>query len=107
MKKIALGCDHGGLDIKNAVRDYLESEKIAYTDFGTFNTDSVDYPEFAFLLFGEDIPEDMTIPMFFHGEMFEAGKAIEHVSLLDLAPTIADIMQVPYAREWEGKSLVK
>ncbi len=47
MRKIALGCDHGGLDIKNAVRDYLESQKIAYTDFGTFNTDSVDYPEYA------------------------------------------------------------
>ena len=47
MKKIAIGCDHGGLDIKNAVIDYLGEKKIAYTDFGTFNTDSVDYPEYA------------------------------------------------------------
>lgn len=45
--RIALGCDHGGLDIKSSVRDYLEEKKISYTDFGTFNTDSVDYPEYA------------------------------------------------------------
>ncbi len=47
MKRIAIGCDHGGLDIKNAVIDYLEENKISYTDYGTFNTDSVDYPEYA------------------------------------------------------------
>lgn len=47
MKRIAIGCDHGGLDIKNAVIDYLEEKKISYTDYGTFNTDSVDYPEYA------------------------------------------------------------
>jgi len=56
---------------------------------------------------GSDMPEDMTIPMFFYGKEFEAGKALENVSILDLAPTVADIMGVPYAREWEGRSLVK
>lgn len=54
---------------------------------------------------GTDMPEDMTIPMFFVGENFEAGKAIENVSILDLAPTIADIMGASAPREWEGKSL--
>ena len=52
------------------------------------------------------MPEDMTIPMFFMGKEFEAGKAIENVSILDLAPTIAKIMNVPAAREWEGKALI-
>ena len=54
---------------------------------------------------GTDMPEDMTIPMFFIGPDFEAGKAIADVSLLDLAPTIADVMGVLPAPEWEGKSL--
>lgn len=44
---IALGADHGGFKIKEAVRMYLESEKIEYKDFGTFNEESVDYPVFA------------------------------------------------------------
>jgi hypothetical protein len=56
---------------------------------------------------GSDIPEDMTIPMFFIGDGFEAGKKLENVSIMDIAPTIADIMSVVPAPEWEGKSLVR
>ena len=50
--------------------------------------------------------EDMTIPMFFYGPQFEPGREIRGVSILDIAPTIADIMGVAPAKEWEGKSLV-
>ena len=56
---------------------------------------------------GSDLPEDMTIPMFFIGKRFEAGKKLENIGILDIAPTIADIMGVTPAREWEGKSLAK
>ena len=45
---IALGCDHGGLNIKNAVIKYLEEKGIKYKDFGCFTEESVDYPEYAF-----------------------------------------------------------
>ena len=45
---IALGCDHGGLNIKNAVIKYLEEKGIEYKDFGCFTEESVDYPEYAF-----------------------------------------------------------
>lgn len=45
---IALGCDHGGLNIKNAVIKYLEEKRIEYKDFGCFTEESVDYPEYAF-----------------------------------------------------------
>lgn len=45
---IALGCDHGGLDIKNAVIDYLREKGIEYRDYGCFTSESVDYPEFAY-----------------------------------------------------------
>ena len=54
---------------------------------------------------GSEMPEDMTIPMFFLGTHFEAGKELHGVSLLDLAPTIAHILGVAAAPEWEGKSL--
>lgn len=46
--KIALGCDHGGFEIKNAIIDYLNEKGIEYTDFGCYSTDSVDYPVFAY-----------------------------------------------------------
>lgn len=45
---IAIGCDHGGLNIKNAVIKYFEENKIEYKDFGCFTEDSVDYPEYAY-----------------------------------------------------------
>ena len=56
---------------------------------------------------GSELPEDMTIPMFFFGKHFEPGKQLSGVSILDLAPTIADIMGVPAAEEWEGSSLIR
>lgn len=41
---IALGCDHGGLDLKKVVMDYLDSQNIEYRDFGTYTSESCDYP---------------------------------------------------------------
>jgi ribose 5-phosphate isomerase B len=47
---IGLGCDHGGLELKNEVIKYLESQGIEYKDFGTKTSDSVDYPTYAKLV---------------------------------------------------------
>ena len=55
---------------------------------------------------GSDCHEDTTIPMFFIGDSFEAGKVFENVSILDIAPTCADVLGVIPAPEWEGKSLI-
>ncbi|MGN0454029.1 MAG: ribose 5-phosphate isomerase B [Ruminococcus sp.] len=46
--KIALGCDHGGLNLKSAVIKYLEKNNIRYEDFGCYDENSVDYPVFAY-----------------------------------------------------------
>ena len=56
---------------------------------------------------GSNLPEDMTIPQFFLGKRFTPGKVLEDISILDIAPTIADIMSVPKAPEWEGRSLAE
>ncbi len=47
--KIAVACDHGGLKLKNAVIKYLEKNGHSVKDFGTYTTDSCDYPDFAVL----------------------------------------------------------
>ena len=44
---VAIGCDHAGFDCKEDLISFLEGEMVAYKDFGTFNKDSVDYPDFA------------------------------------------------------------
>ena len=55
---------------------------------------------------GTELPEDMIIPMIFHGPEFEANKELENVTILDIAPTVASVMGVEIPREWEGKSLI-
>ena len=45
--KIAVGCDHGGLSLKNAVIEYVKTLGHEVQDFGTYTTDSCDYPDFA------------------------------------------------------------
>lgn len=46
--KIALGCDHGGINIKNAVIEMLKENNIEYKDFGCYDEQSVDYPIYAY-----------------------------------------------------------
>ena len=44
---IVLGSDHGGLDLKEAVKELLKRRGIDFEDCGTDNGDSVDYPDFG------------------------------------------------------------
>lgn len=55
---------------------------------------------------GSTLPEDMTVPFFFCGSEFSAGKEVEGLSLLDIAPTIAKIMGIEPEPEWEGHSVI-
>ena len=45
--KIAIGCDHGALELKNALLPHLLSKGYEPVDFGTYTSTSCDYPEFA------------------------------------------------------------
>lgn len=45
--KIAIGNDHAGTDYKNQIVKYLESRDIEVVNYGTNETDSVDYPDFV------------------------------------------------------------
>ena len=44
---LALGCDHGGIELKEKVMAYLDKSGIAYKDFGCYSKDSCDYPVFG------------------------------------------------------------
>lgn len=45
--KIAVACDHGGLDLKNKIVEYLKSEGHEVIDEGTYTKNSCDYPVYA------------------------------------------------------------
>lgn len=45
--RIALGCDHRGLELKQAIIGLLDELGHDYQDFGGYSTDPVDYPDIA------------------------------------------------------------
>lgn len=47
MTKVAIGCDHGGIVLKDAVVSVLTDLGAEIVDFGTMTDQSVDYPEFG------------------------------------------------------------
>lgn len=47
MKKIAVGCDHGGIVLKDSVISTLKELGAEVIDLGCYSTESVDYPEYG------------------------------------------------------------
>jgi ribose 5-phosphate isomerase B len=45
--RIAIGCDHWGVELKQTIIKLLTDSGHSYEDFGCYTTDSVDYPDFA------------------------------------------------------------
>ena len=43
--KIAIAADHGGLNLKNKIKEYLKANGYGISDFGTDSAESCDYPD--------------------------------------------------------------
>lgn len=52
---IVIGSDHGGFELKNHIKKFLEENNIEYNDIGCYSEESVDYPDIAEKLCGEII----------------------------------------------------
>ncbi len=48
--QIGLACDHGGYELKEELKAFLKSLGIEPIDMGSFNQESVDYPDFGILV---------------------------------------------------------
>lgn len=44
---IAIGCDHGGYELKKEILQHLDKQGIEYVDFGTDSLEATDYPIYA------------------------------------------------------------
>ena len=54
---------------------------------------------------GTEMPEDMTIPVFILGKDFKASEVLANVSIKDIAPTVAKLLNTESDDDWEGKAL--
>ena len=50
VSKVAIASDHGGFELKQKIIKLLAELKIEYQDFGSYTEESVDYPDYAFLV---------------------------------------------------------
>lgn len=48
--KVIIGSDHGGFEMKEEIKKFLEEQGIHVHDYGTYSTQSVDYPDVALLV---------------------------------------------------------
>ena len=46
--KLAIGCDHGGFDLKTALIAYLKEQGHEIKDYGCYDKSSIDYPDYIF-----------------------------------------------------------
>ena len=60
--KIAIGCDHGGFNLKGKVIEYLKSRNIEFKDYGIYTFESSDYPIVA-----KAVSEDVAAKKFDRG----------------------------------------
>lgn len=47
MPKLAIGADHAGFEMKEALKKWLQQNGFELKDYGTHSTESADYPDFA------------------------------------------------------------
>lgn len=55
---VYIGCDHGGLELKRAIVEYILSTGEKVEDVGTYTTDSVDYPDYGFAVAEKTVKDD-------------------------------------------------
>ena len=48
IRKIYIGSDHAGFELKEKIKKYLKERRLRFEDLGTHSSESVDYPDYAF-----------------------------------------------------------
>jgi len=48
IRKIYIGSDHAGFELKEKIKKYLKERRLRFEDLGTYSSESVDYPDYAF-----------------------------------------------------------
>ena len=103
--KIALGSDHGGLNLKKQIIMHLESKNIEVTDFGTYTEDSCDYPDYALKVAEEVVAEKFELGILICGTGIGIGIAANKVPGIRAA-LCSDTFSAHAAREHNNANIL-
>ena len=78
--RVALGSDHGGYELKEAIRKHLEAQGLEVQDLGTHSTDSVDYPKYGFSVGSAIIKEEADLGIAICGTGQGIAMAVNKIS---------------------------
>jgi RpiB/LacA/LacB family sugar-phosphate isomerase len=102
---IAVGADHGGYEVKEAIRKMLSDEGRKVKDFGTFSSESVDYPDFALKVAESVASGESCTGIIVDGAGFSSAMVANKVPGI-LAATCWDILTAKLAREHVGANVM-
>lgn len=95
--KIAIGCDHGGFEHKNAIAEHLKERGFEVTDFGIYENRSVDYPEIALKVANSVAAGENTLGILVCGTGIGMSMAANKVNGIRAA-AVSDHFSVKYTR---------
>ena len=95
--KIAIGCDHGGFEHKNAIAEHLKERGFEVTDFGIHENKSVDYPEIALKLANSVAAGENTLGILVCGTGIGMSMAANKVNGIRAA-AVSDHFSAKYTR---------
>ncbi|KIE50539.1 MAG: ribose 5-phosphate isomerase B [Acidimicrobiaceae bacterium] len=104
-EKIATGCDHGGLTLKNKLIEYLEELGYEVEDFGTTTHDRVDYPDYGAAVGRAVASGRANLGLLVCGSGIGIGIAANKISGVRAA-TVHDVTSAHLAREHNDANII-
>ena len=102
---IALGADHGGVAMKNAIAEHLRAAGFPVTDLGTNSTEAVDYPDFAVAVARAVVSKKATFGIMVDGAGIGSCMAANKVAGVRAA-MCHDVTTAGNAREHNGANVL-
>jgi ribose 5-phosphate isomerase B len=103
--KIALGCDHTGVDAKNEIIKFLKEKSYKITDAGAYTKESCDYPDFAFLVAKAVVLKEADLGIIFDATGIPSAIAANKVPGIRAA-TLYDVASAKSAREHNDANVI-
>lgn len=103
--KIALGSDHAGLSLKKIIIKHLEEKGIEIKDFGTYNQESCDYPDYAYKVANEVAQKNFDLGILVCGTGIGIGIAANKVKGIRAA-TCSDTFSAHACREHNNANII-